>query len=127
MPKITVQVPLEVTGLPGRLRVAMKDVATASGLPKLTQEQLETMSGVAQSSISRLLNEKRSGGGHIAHAVLIANALGVRPAWLITGEAPMRAAGVAVPILPKVIDADAQRPANVRVRAEHDKKQPTRP
>jgi transcriptional regulator with XRE-family HTH domain len=127
MPKITVKVPLEVTGLPGRLRVAMKAVATASGLPKLTQEQLESLSGVAQSSISRLLNERRSAGGHIAHAVLIANALAVRPAWLIVGEEPMRAAGAVIPILPKIIDADAQRPANVRVRAEDNKKQTPRP
>jgi transcriptional regulator with XRE-family HTH domain len=127
MPKITIDVPLEVTGLPVRLRAAMKDVATASKLKRITQEQLEAVSGVAQSSISRLLNEKRAGGGHIAHAFLLARALGVRPAWLITGEEPMRAANAVVPVFPKIIDADAESAPDVRVRSEHDKNQFPRP
>jgi hypothetical protein len=122
MPKVTVATPLEVTGMPVRLHGAMQAVAQASGLKKLTQTQLQELSGVAQSSISRLLNKKRAGGGHVAHAVLIAQALGVRPGWLIVGEEPMRPAGAVVPRLPQVVDADAQRPANVGVAAKHGKK-----
>jgi transcriptional regulator with XRE-family HTH domain len=107
MPKLTLKMPTELRGFPHRLAEAMVGV---------TQQELEGLSGISQSAISRLRSGRPSGGS-ILHVVLIAQALNVRIGWLLVGEGPMRPGG---PL--EFFDADAHRTADVPVRTKHHQK-----
>lgn len=62
-----------------RLLLAMKEM-------KFTQQQLSSISGVSQSSISKICN---GGAKRSRYTVELAGALGVNPQWLATGEGEM--------------------------------------
>jgi transcriptional regulator with XRE-family HTH domain len=110
MPKVTIKVPIEVQLLPSRMEQAMK-------LMGIDQGELVKRSGVGQSTISRLLTGRETGGS-VAHVVLVARALGVRVGWLVEAEEPMLAPARG----PRIIDADAasESSANVPVRPKNN-------
>ena len=66
-----------------RLLLAMKEM-------KFTQQQLSSISGVSQSSISKICN---GGAKRSRYTVELAGALGVNPQWLATGEGEMWVGG----------------------------------
>ena len=109
MPKTVLKQPSELRGFPTRLRGLLKELA-------LTQQDLEKLSGVSQSAISRLMSG-RDNGGYVLHALLIANAANVRLGWLLLGEEP-RALGKP----PQLWNADAKGASHVAARAKDHKK-----
>lgn len=66
-----------------RLLLAMKEM-------KFTQQQLASVSGVSQSSISKICN---GGAKRSRYTVELASAIGVNPQWLATGEGEMWVGG----------------------------------
>lgn len=66
-----------------RLLLAMKEM-------KFTQQQLSSISGVSQSSISKICN---GGAKRSRYTVELAGALGVNPQWLANGEGEMWVGG----------------------------------
>lgn len=113
MPKVTIKVPVEVKLLPSRMEQAMQ-------LEGVDQRELGRRAGLSQSTVSRLLTGRETGGS-VAHVVLAARALRVRVGWLIEGEEPMRPGSRA----PVVIDADAaagDHSPDVPVRSKHNRR-----
>lgn len=72
----------EFRTFPLRLRLARETA-------KLTGVELSDKCGIDQSVISRYENGKRVAGMTANSVILLANALGVRSGWLLSGEEPM--------------------------------------
>ena len=69
------------------LKDRFKQAREAAGL---RQHELERLTGISQQSLSKI---ERGDTKRTRHLVAIANALGVRPEWLETGDGPMRSGG----------------------------------
>lgn len=75
-------------GFPDRLRYA-------AAIERLDGVQLAEKSGVESSTISRIYN-RRAQETPAPTVILLAQALGVRAGWLLSGEEPMRGTAVIV-------------------------------
>jgi transcriptional regulator with XRE-family HTH domain len=106
MPKGTKPLPAELLGFPERLRRARVD----SGLGV---RQLIEASGVA--GISRYERGIRFEGISMGSVISLAKSLGVRVAWLATGELPIRANGAfaVVELTPQLVEILRQSAAQL--------------
>jgi len=85
----------EWRGFPGRLRYAVNE--RIAERPGLSQNEIAASAGVDSGNFSKYMSGDKVVGVTANTVIMLARALGVRPAWLLLGEEP----------------SGLQRPANV--------------
>lgn len=80
------QLALELRGFAGRLKYAVG--VRLAERRELTQNKIAEMAGVNPGNFSKLLRDQKTDGVTANTILLLARALDVRPAWLLTGEEP---------------------------------------
>ena len=100
MPKRTKPVETELIGFPERLRSAREEAGFGV-------RELGEMSGMDGGRVSRYEQGKKFEGVTADSVLALAKALNVRPAWLLTGERPVRSDGsyIWVENTPQLVEA----------------------
>ena len=80
------QLAVELRGFAGRLQYALR--VRLGEQPELTQNRVAESAGVNPGNFSKLLRDQKTEGVTANTILLLARALRVRPAWLLTGEEP---------------------------------------
>jgi len=80
------EVAKEWRGFPGRLRYAIEQRKLEN--PELTQNQIAAASMIDGGNLAKMLKGEKVVGVTANTVVLLAKALDVRAAWLLTGEEP---------------------------------------
>ena len=76
----------EWRGFPGRLRYAIDQRIAEDST--LTQNRIAEKAGVDSGNLSKIVNGEKAAGVTANTVLMLARALRVRPAWLLTGEEP---------------------------------------